>query len=100
MTRQQVSQQLQRYWYIASLVAAAAGSMGTTYLLPGERLAKIEATDLRQDSVAAQMRADFDQHVRDKQASLERIEARFDRLLAGTCIKERDRMTRQAYGCS
>lgn len=83
---------LQHGWWIVALVGALVTALGFQALSPSSRLAVIERVNARQDSVFAAEAAA-------QRQTLDTIRRQVGQLLAGQCVKERDRMARLLYDC-
>lgn len=99
--------ELQKGWWAVALVATGIGALGFQTLPPARRLSAIEVANVRQDSVnSAQDRRNREQdsvlevHQRAERLALDSINQQLGQLLAGQCVKERDRMARLLYDCA
>lgn len=99
MTRQHVVEKLQRAWWVIGVIAALGGALGVRVLLPAQEIAAYRAHDLLQDTILAQTKEALRAHAEDEARKIEKVQTQVDRLIAGMCAKERDRMARVAFGC-
>lgn len=83
---------LQHGWWIVGLLGALVAALGFQALPPSSRLTVIERVNARQDSVFAAEAAA-------QRQTLDTIRRQVGQLLAGQCVKERDRMARLLYDC-
>ncbi len=83
---------LQHGWWIVGLLGALVAALGFQALPPSSRLTMIERANARQDSVFAAEAAA-------QRQTLDTIRRQVGQLLAGQCVKERDRMARLLYDC-
>lgn len=90
---------LQKGWWVVGLLAAGVGALGFQAMPPSRRLAAIEGVNQRQDSVNGAQDAALEVHQRLERQALDSINRQLGQLLAGQCVKERDRMARLLYDC-
>ena len=83
---------LQRHWGFVGVLVALVASLGYQALSPSSRLAEVERVNARQDSLFAAEAAA-------QRQTLDTIRRQVGQLLAGQCVKERDRMARLLYDC-
>ncbi len=83
---------IRRHWSLVGLLAGVAASLGFQAFPPARRLDAIERVNARQDSVMAA-------EVAAQRQTLDTIRRQVGQLLAGQCVKERDRMARLLYEC-
>ena len=83
---------LQRGWWVLGVLATIVTTLGFQTLPPSRRLAALEQANARQDSV-------FARRMEGQQQVLDTIRRQLAQLIAGQCVKERDRMARVVIGC-
>ena len=91
---------LQKGWWVVGLLVAGVGALGFQAMPPSRRLAAIEGVNQRQDSVNGAQDAALEVHQRSERQALDSINRQLGQLLAGQCVKERDRMARLLYACA
>jgi len=77
---------------MVGIVAGLVVTLGFQTFSPSRRFAELEATNARQDSA-------FAAQVEVQRVALDTIRRQLGQLLAGQCVKERDRMARVVFGC-
>jgi hypothetical protein len=82
----------QRLWWALGAIGGLVAMLGFQTLSPSRRLAAVERVNARQDSV-------FAVQVAAQREALDTIRHQLGQLLAGQCVKERDRMARVVFGC-
>jgi len=82
----------QRLWWVLGAIGGLVAMLGFQTLSPSRRLAAVERVNARQDSV-------FAVQVAAHREALDTIRHQLAQLLAGQCVKERDRMARVLFGC-
>ena len=85
---EQVVGRAQRGWWLVGVVASLVTALGFQALSPARRLEALEASSARQDSALVWQRR-----------TLDTIRRQVGQLVAGQCVRERDRMARVVIGC-
>ncbi len=90
---------LQQAWWAVGILASLVGVLGFQASSPSRRLGGLERMVARSDSVNLRQDSVFAAHARAERLLLDSIQRQLGQLLAGQCVKERDRMARVVYGC-
>lgn len=99
MTRAQFATNLRDHKWVFSAVVVVAGALGVQAVLPGPRLQAVERHNIRQDSILQTHERSLEAYKAEQSRTLNEIQDQMSRLIAGQCVKERDRMARIVYGC-
>ena len=83
---------MQRAWWMVGVLGGLVVTLGFQLLSPSRRLSDVERENARQDSVIAA-------GALAQREALDTIRRQVGQLLAGQCVKERDRMARVVFGC-
>ena len=78
----------QRGWWVVGVLASLVAALGFQAYPPSRRLEVLERVTARQDSLFGA-----------QQRTLDTIRRQLGQLIAGQCVKERDRMARVVIGC-